>query len=180
MWGNPANFTLTKQFEPAERCRQLVFWSVDWMSYEDCETAPGAPVDASRYLLSAPRTNHAPGGSAFANDMNSRMDWCTWCDHHLYAFRNPEKVITFTDSAVPTLSTGTDVSTRRILNQDGHGGTDKGLSVDSRQRFLAAWGADRNFNGKLDRGPVPTSVRMRATAVARYNFSDPRLTLVLR
>ena len=176
IWGNPANFTLTQQFEPAERCRQLVFWSVDWMSYEDCETAPGAPVDASRYLLAAPR-------SGVSNIMNSRMTWCTWCDHHLYAFRNPEKVITFRQS-VSGKKTGDDVSGLRILNRDGYdnewGYLDQGTSSDNKNMFQVNWGADRNFNGKLDRGPVPTSVRMRASAVARYNFYDPRLTLVLR
>jgi hypothetical protein len=48
-WGDAASFTLTRPFKPSERCRQLVFWAVDWMSYEDAETAPSAMVDANRY-----------------------------------------------------------------------------------------------------------------------------------
>ncbi len=46
--GQPDTFNLTAPFQPAERCRQLVFWAVDWKSYQDAETAPSAPQDASR------------------------------------------------------------------------------------------------------------------------------------
>ena len=169
-WSPSANFTLAKPFKAMERCRQLVFWAVDWTSYEDFETAPSAPVDASKYLFSAPLS---------WGDMGTRMNECTWPDHHVYQFRNPEKVITFTDSGVRTEPTGTDVSNRRILNRDGEG-NDKGSGNDNISRFLGLWGADRNFNGKIDRGPVPRSVRMRATSVARFNYYDPRLTLKLR
>ena len=34
--------------------------------------------------------------------------------------------------------------------------------------------------GKLDRGPVPKSVRMRATLIGRFNYYDPRLPMVIR
>jgi hypothetical protein len=69
--------------------------------------------------------------------------------------------------------------------------------------FSGQYGADRNFNGtrfdldtgnsdparrgdiakiygKLDRGPVPKSVRMRAVLIGRFNYYDPRLPLVIR
>lgn len=174
LWGDPANFTLARPFKAEERCRQLVFWSVDWMGYEDFETAPSGPIDASKYQFAAPI------GTTNVDDLNQRMGASTWPDHHIYQFRNPEKVITFTDAAVPTSPTGTDVRTRRILNQNGHGGTDKGGNIDTRRRFLGRWGADRNFNGVLDRGPLPRSLRLRASEVSRYNFYDPRLTLKLR
>lgn len=169
-WGDPANFTLAKPFQAMERCRQLVFWAVDWTSYEDFESAPSAPVDASKYLFSAPLG---------WGDMGNRMNECTWPDHHVYQFRNPEKAIAFTDAGVRSEPSGTDVSTRRILNRNGEG-TDKGASTDNISRFLGLWGADRNFNGKFDRGSVPRSVRLRAVPVARFNFYDPRLTLKLR
>jgi hypothetical protein len=174
LWGDTANFTLARPFKAEERCRQLVFWSVDWMGYEDFETAPSAPIDASKYQFAAPI------GTTNQDDMSQRMSSSTWPDHHIYQFRNPEKVITFTDAGVPTSATGTNVSSRRILNQDGGGGTDKGGGIDQRRRFLARWGADRNFNGILDRGPLPRSSRLRASEVSRYNFYDPRLTLKLR
>jgi hypothetical protein len=169
-WGDPANFTLCARFAAAERCRQLVFWAVDWLGYEDCETAPSAPVDASKYLFAAPQS----GAS-----MATRMGLCTWPDHHVYQYRNPEKVITFTDAGVPGLPTGSDVRSRRLLNNNGEG-WDKGSGSDNISRFNGLWGADRNFDGRLDRGPIPRSVRMRAVPVARYNFYDPRLTLKVR
>mgnify|MGYP007080380750 CR=1 FL=1 len=92
-WGDANNFTLTKQFEPAERCRKLIFWAADWMSYEDFESAPSAPVDASRYLFSAPIPT--PNGGALPFDANrsppgagtpptDRMNACQWYDCLLY------------------------------------------------------------------------------------------------
>lgn len=174
LWGDSTNFTLARPFKAEERCRQLVFWSVDWMGYEDFETAPSGPIDASKYQFAAPI------GTTNIDELSQRMGASTWPDHHIYQFRNPEKVITFTDAGVPTSPTGTDVRTRRILNQNGGGGTDMGGHIDSRRRFLGRWGADRNFNGVLDRGPLPRSLRLRASEVARYNFYDPRLTLKLR
>jgi hypothetical protein len=173
MWGDPANFTLARPFRAEERCRQLVFWSVDWMSYEDFETAPSAPIDASKYLFAA------PVGHTRVDHLGERMGASTWPDHHIYQFRNPEKVITFTEASVPTLPTGADVAGKRILNSNG-GGMDQGAGSIQMHRFLGRWGADRNFNGLLDRGTLPRSVRLRASAVSRYNFYDPRLTLKLR
>jgi hypothetical protein len=169
------NFTLAMPFTAAQRCRQLVFWSVDWMSYEDCETAPSAPIDASKYLFSSPMTQ---GGNPISFD--ARMGACLWPDHHIFAFRNPEKIITFTSAAVPTWATGADVSGMRILSHDGDGYDKYSGNANSLSMFLGLWGADRNFNGKLDRGPIPTSVRLRASLVSRYNFYDPRLTLKIK
>jgi hypothetical protein len=170
------NFTLAMPFSAAQRCRQLVFWSVDWQSYEDVETAPSAPIDASKYLFAAPMNDSNGNPISF----DARMGLCQWPDHHIFAFRNPEKIITFTNAAVPTWPTGADVSGSRILSNNGENfdkyqGDSKALSM-----FLGLWGADRNFNGKLDRGPIPTSVRLRATLVSRYNYYDPRLTLKIK
>lgn len=36
-----------RPFAASERSRELVFWSVDWMNYEDAESAPSAPFDTS-------------------------------------------------------------------------------------------------------------------------------------
>lgn len=44
---------------------------------------------------------------------------------------------------------------------------------------LGAFGADRNGNGVFDRGPVPTSTRMQASEIARFNFYDPIAWVVL-
>jgi hypothetical protein len=35
------------------------------------------------------------------------------------------------------------------------------------------WGADRNHNGRFDRGTVSPNIRMRAAEVARFNYYDP-------
>ncbi len=169
------NFTLAMPFSAAQRCRQLVFWSVDWQSYEDFETAPSAPIDASKYLFASPMTQ---AGNPISFD--ARMGACLWPDHHIFAFRNPEKIITFTSAAVPTMATGSDVSGMRILSHDGVGYVKYSGNANSLSLFLGRWGADRNFNGKLDRGPIPTSVRLRATLVSRYNYYDPRLTLKIK
>lgn len=45
-WGNTARFNLTDPFHAAERCREVVFWAVDWMDYEDFETAADPPIDS--------------------------------------------------------------------------------------------------------------------------------------
>ncbi|MBA3937946.1 MAG: hypothetical protein H0X38_10825 [Planctomycetes bacterium] len=172
---NPTDFTLAMPFAAAERCRQLVFWAADWQSYEDAETAPSAAIDASKYLFSAPMDT---GGAPISFDQ--RMSHCLWPDHHIFQFRNPEKIVTFTDPAVPGLPTGADVANKRILSADGEGQDKYDGSAASSARFLGLYGADRNFNGRLDRGTIPASVRLRATLVSRYNFYDPRLTLKLR
>ncbi|HYE04346.1 MAG TPA: hypothetical protein VEL07_02390 [Planctomycetota bacterium] len=50
-WGNPRNLTLTARFAAAERCRTLICWSVDWTAFEDFESAPSAPMEATRHFL---------------------------------------------------------------------------------------------------------------------------------
>jgi prepilin-type N-terminal cleavage/methylation domain-containing protein len=47
-----AHRTITRPFQAGERTRQLVFWAVDWKSYQDAESVPSAPVDASLYANS--------------------------------------------------------------------------------------------------------------------------------
>ena len=168
-WGDLARSTLTKEFKPAERCRQIVFWAVDWQSYEDCETAPGAPVDASKYPLPGPLRNR---------DFAGRMNRVDFRDEQLYTFRNPEKVLSFMVD-VSTRATGSDVSS--IIGSNRMGDQwDRGDGLENRKRFSGLYGADRNFNRVLDRGSVPRSVRLRATTVARFNFYDPRLPMTIR
>ena len=48
------------------------------------------------------------------------------------------------------------------------------------QVFSGLYGADRNYNHKLDRGLVPKSVRLRAVEIARFNFYDPRVQVTTR
>ncbi|HYE05896.1 MAG TPA: hypothetical protein VEL07_10315 [Planctomycetota bacterium] len=179
-WGDEAHFTLTNAFEPSERCRQLVFWAVDWMAYEDVETAPSAPVDACRYPRGAPRLN-----ASFTALLTSPpfFDW------QQYSYRNPEKVMLFKqDLSDPVANpTGSDVSTR-ILGLSGGPttlgsnprGDQEGQAADARAVFSGLYGADRNMNRRLDRGSLPRSTRVRAMPVARFNFYDLRVPAALR
>ena len=208
--GNPADansnqrFTLARKFEVADRCRQLVFWAVDWQSYEDFESAPSAPVDASRYPKRSPHGTNLSGNAA-KPDILMQNAW--FHDRHQFLTRNPEKTLAF---IVPTTN---EITGAELLI----GGNDSmwkddarpDLGIDSPKHrnanlvFSGQYGADRNFNGtnfqldtanpdpnrrndiikmfgKLDRGPVPKSVRMRATLVGRFNFYDPRVPMVIR
>ncbi len=45
---------------------------------------------------------------------------------------------------------------------------------------VGLWGADRNHNGRFDRGPIPTAMRMRASEIARFNYYDPIAWTTLR
>jgi hypothetical protein len=167
-WGDLTRASLTKPFKAAERCRQMVFWAVDWQAYEDCETAPGAPVDASKYPIT----------SGVRLSFTNRMNAVDFRDEQLYSFRNPEKVLSFMRD-VSGEPTGFDVSSVIGYNRMGDQ-WDKGTGLENRKRFSGLYGADRNFNRRLDRGQVPKSVRLRATTVARFNFYDPRLPMTIR
>ena len=111
---------------------------------------------------------------------------------YVHAYRNPEKNLLFI-SAVDGLPTGTGVVERKIRDIDrtadltntasrrtlnsppDYGPPTAGEEPAPPAIFGGAFGADRNGNDVLDRGPVPRSVRMRALTVARYNFYDTRL-----
>jgi hypothetical protein len=192
-----SHFTLARRFEPADRTRQLVFWAVDWQAYIDFETAPSAPVDASRYPKGSPHGASLNGNAAKPDIL---MQNAHFHDRHQFSARNPEKTLAF---VVPTA--GQQTGAELVI-----GGNDSIWADDSRPDlgidnvkhpnaplvFSGQYGADRNFNstkfdrdannvitkmyGKLDRGPVPKSVRMRATLIGRFNFYDPRLPMVIR
>jgi hypothetical protein len=186
-FGNIQHYNLGLPFSAAERCRELVFWAVDWQSYEDFETAEGAPVDASKYPIACPRCDwHASGHSiptSINRDYNTgRLVDMEFRDEQLWSYRNPEKVIMFYPNPGDPrqLPTGSDVSGYMVLNNPWTNYPDKGPSLQARMVFNGMYGADRNFNKKLDRGPVPKSVRLRATQVARFNFYDPRVQAIMR
>ena len=177
VWGPNDNSTLTAPFEAAERCRQIVVWAVDWQAYEDFETAASAPVDAGRYVKEAPRTN-----KRFSELCSGQR----WMDHHIFTFRNPEKILIFNgDMSGFPAGTKTPPGSNRIpgvhgIDDFGNNTTDQGLNPINMQRFLGQWGADRNANQTLDRGTVPRSVRMRAVTVARFNYYDMRVHGAIR
>jgi type II secretory pathway pseudopilin PulG len=180
LFGDADHYSLTMPFAASERCRELVFWTVDWQAYEDCETLPSAPLDASRYPLAGPRcqvSDRTTWWSGTPRDFNGRMRDVDFVDPHLFCFRNPEKNMLWVNDRPRQASTGTDVTADQLLHRDD---LDQGPELERRQVFSGIWGADRNYNKKVDRGPVPKSVRMRAVQVARFNFYDPRIVCLLR
>lgn len=168
VWGDQQRFTLAAPFSADQRCRQLVFWSVDWQSYEDCETAPSAPVDASKYGTCSP-------WSTEPNDYLARLRRVEWVSHHTHTIRNPERSLVFSRSMDGT-TTGSNVASSIQRNEMW----DRGSSSQAFSVFSGVWGADRNGNQKLDRGPLPRSARLKATFVARFMFYDPRVTVQMR
>lgn len=221
--GTVSHFTLTNQFDASERCRELVFWVVDWQAYEDCETAPSAAVDAGRYPKAAPGglrpvtaarewTSTLAPTSSFEDLMWGFTDG--WGDatgleqtmrfggglrlhralvgSYVHAYRNPEKNLIFI-APVDALATGTDVRALKIRDIDRNANltnTTARMALDSPpdygppsapgvqkppEIFTGSFGADRNGNDVLDRGPVPRSARLRATTVVRFNYYDLRL-----
>jgi hypothetical protein len=101
----------------------------------------------------------------------------------LFSYRNPEKTLSFFKKGgvdPRTLPTGTNVESFMLLNNPWTNYPDKGSAVENRETFNGLFGADRNFNKTLDRGPLPKSVRLRAVQVARFNFYDPRVQAILR
>jgi type II secretory pathway pseudopilin PulG len=177
LFGPPEHSTLTAPFAPAERCRQIVFWAVDWQSYDDFELAPSAPVDAGRYQRNAPQPDKSTGNMYGGS-------W--WMDHHLFGYRNPEKMICF-NSLMTGVASGTATPPGKAQSPGVHGiddfggqTNDQGLGSPHREIFSGVFGADRNGNGKFDRGNVPSSVRLRAVTVARFNYYDLRVPAVIR
>lgn len=168
LWGDARHFTLTRAFAPHERCRQIVFWSVDWHAYEDAETAPSAPVDASRAPIRCLNRNDAPGRyrSRCFTGRNAGRD-----EDALY-IGNPERPLAFIQE-VRQLDTGSSVS--EFLMRNKAAGKDVKPEV-----FTGAYGADRNHNYTLDRGPIGPTQRLRALPVARFNYYDPRIPIVTR
>ena len=57
---------------------------------------------------------------------------------------------------------------------------DQGLATPRSDIFNGRNGADRNGNGRYDRGNIPSSVRLRAVTVARFNYYDLRVPAVIR
>lgn len=178
LFGDLDHYSLAMPFDASERCRELVFWTVDWQSYEDFETLPSAPLDASRYPICAPRQDMAGTPENF----NTRMSMMTFVDPHLFCYRNPEKSMLWFNNIPMNSPTGTNVSAHQILNGENGGGgnKDQGSGLPNRMTFAGQYGADRNFNKIIDRGLVPRSVRMRATQIARFNFYDSRIPCLLR
>ena len=170
VFGDIKHFTLTKPFTPDERCREVVFWMADWQAYEDCETTPSAPVDASKFPIRDPRVG----------TFDKRMMGFLFNPVEQASYFNPERNLLHAQdvSLLPAGANTTDLQINHFYplpDDRDNATTPAGLSM-----FSGLYGADRNQNGVLDRGPLVQSVRMRATTIARFVVYDPRLPLTLR
>jgi hypothetical protein len=158
-------WSLTRRFDPSERCREVVVWSVDWQSYEDFEEVPGAPHDSS-LLPQMPSANSGTNwGAAPVYTTDSSAEECMPAEFP-YAWRNP-------DRAQVTSDGGKAVYANYCRGQSA-------ASFNTLANYLIRHGADRNRNGVFDRGPVRRSARMHATTISRFLVYDPRLYLQLR
>ncbi len=142
--GPARHCNLTRRFEPFERCRQVVVWAVDWQSYEDFETAPSAPVDASRYpivapypVLTAPTQDHWSSAWTQRAPHERQGDCYHKCGLMMSeAVLNPEQVLLFREPSLARLTSG---AVRR---------SDRVMTV-----------ADiNNFGGTYDLPPAPGNV----------------------
>ena len=200
LFGDRRHFNLTMPFAAEERCREIVFWAADWLAYEDSETAPSAPIDSSLFPIAAPLYHTPLGGPPTYNERLAKLQFR---DNRLPTYRNPEKVLLFypnkSDGSfvdVLALATGTAMEGHMIMNSvvvdnsntyypdEAVKPNPNGRNVQNqrwaREVFGGRYGADRNFNRVLDRGPLKPSVRLYATQVARFNFYDPRVPAVVR
>jgi hypothetical protein len=171
----PERFWQSRPFAPQSRMRTLVFWAVDWKSYVDAETAPSAPTNLSRLAgrnlsvnLAQPDSwnwaNSGLGTGGAADAVESFMSWANPArDKTLSRFLGNGNV--FDSGAASWEDTRFNI---HYSNSTGMGGID-----DNPWTVLGAWGADRNFNGTCDVGPVPKTVRMQALEIGRFVFYDP-------
>ncbi len=211
-WSSQSDhFTLTAPFSADERARSIVVWSVDWQQYSDAETAPSAPVDASRYPITAPRPPHLGSDWSFSQRIsmpgsgNIVNGPTRFRDIFQQSFRNPEKTLLFVEDVTsrPTgdfiydITANVDDRYHHLTTGGGYssqiGVFDQGPNVPQTVRtdninrtvippmvFSGRYGADRNANGNLDRGPIDSGIRLRAATIARFSFYDPRLQMLLR
>lgn len=154
-WGDPTHFHLTRPFDPTERMRQVVFWSVDWQSYEDFEELPSPLHDASM---------------GFKDSYGTQVsaDW--------WGIGLPERGNYWTTIA-------RNIKAGSVRGANGTNQTYDAFCDSSTYKagyFMGMYGADRNGNGKFDRGSVPKSVRLRANQVARFTIYDRVLPGELR
>lgn len=159
--GNDATrMWMPRPFAPFHRARQLQFWSVDWKSYEDAESAPSAPADFAklgRALWSGSNLSPFPGS-------NKTM---------IQLAGNPENNLLWLD----------ETRTKRLADIAESNGfyyeTSKHLTwrYGSADVSMGHWGADRNNNGLLDVGTISSKTRMRAQPVSTFVLYDPILRL---
>lgn len=146
--------------EPVARCRQIVFWAVDWYSYSDCELSPAAGLDRYKRMWNVPS--------------DSGRYW--WWDHLL---RMPGRAYFLGMQRERVDNGGWMMSEGQRTDKVRIGPCLTDLSSNLGSTPLGLGGGDWNGNSILDRGTVAPNVRLRAKTVARFNYYDPRVWLTL-
>ncbi|MDA3960316.1 MAG: hypothetical protein PF961_05975 [Planctomycetota bacterium] len=162
---------LTRPFTPAERSRELVFWSVDWMGYEDFEAAPSAMVDVNRL---------ADFSGAFGGNPEVQYTWCNpnrttvnWTQPAAFAALGDRKM-DYSYSPGGMLRTSAPAWWEQGYNAGSN--DNKGIEYF----MVGQWGADRDGDAVFSRGSVPAGERLMATEVARFLVYDPVLATAVR
>jgi hypothetical protein len=168
--------------DPSQRARQLVFWYVDWFSYEDAESAPLPMPDRYRLMSWLP-SNKNPDkwqwgtGSFFGDGWASGIfpDWREaypgpdLSDPHQLI---PASMLAFSgyqgeSEAQELVALGTlPNNVRGFCRSNYWSGVMNG-----------ATGGDWNGNTQKDVGSVPADTILAAKEVARFVFYDPRVWL---
>ena len=167
-----------RPFLAQHRARELVYWAVDWKSYEDAEEAPSYPVDFQRTgrHIDVGYLENNSGNVAIANWMQTagQENGTASGGSQNGAWGGPEFIFAWMD----------ETRTQSLIRAwNGDYAFPVPISANSiggcgfAYAHLGAFGADRNMNGVFDRGPVPRTARLRAQTVARFSYYDPILTL---
>lgn len=169
-------------FKTADRTRQLVFWSVDWLAFEDAESQPSEPVDLTYWNLRLESAS-APGSGSVLSRHGHPETALMWANPARDGknLDPPQKdvvntkwkydgnnVYRYKDSRSDYMGSG--IGFTNIIYMDGD---------HYPWSRVGTWGADRNANGVWDRGRVPASARMKAEEVARFLYYDPVLWTTL-
>jgi len=170
-------------FKPSHRCRELVFWSVNWKDYEDAEL-----IDEGLQNDNALHQQGTQGWDGYAKQEKTGQI------HQLRFIADGDHIRRdYLSSASPVLGHNS-FHPRTWSNAYGNYGalqsyerwfdwhwhidyaiTRRGPHTKPDGTVVTATYRDRNFNEVLDHGPVPSSVRLRAKTIARYVTYDKRL-----
>ncbi|MBA3707582.1 MAG: hypothetical protein H0W83_02035 [Planctomycetes bacterium] len=182
-----SRYWFNNPFKPADRGRQLVFWSVDWKSYADSESAPSVPQEWTTHGRSYSGWDTVAWMNGRVGGFTSLGRLCGNPEQD-FVWMTPERDGTMTRppaDIVAPMNPGLegDVFDARhpgvwYARQPLYAAID--LEKWSPYYAMGLWGADRNHNGTFDRGCVPATQRMRAAEIARFNFYDPIAWTTLR
>ncbi len=162
-------YWLNRPYAPFHRCRQLVFWAVEWKSYVDAETAPSAPLDLAKHARSIHLKADGTTVDTFWPMLAAGDGWGNSNRQDSQMAGNPENGILWLDSE--RKKRYLDAQTNPYLKSFWT------YTRESEDIVLGHWGADRNNNRILDEGPIPKTTRLRALQVAHFNVYDPVLRL---